>query len=173
MKINIPTFTIREGAPCDVAGLPFATDVTAQVQSVLYASGSSLQVLSAMMPRPVGQTKRGENMTELIQKLREAHATVHTRTLMDSAADALEAAYYEAQTDEILLTAAQESAGRLLAQRDAAFAEIGELEKQVPVCQSSKCWKCGDSDAAFQAKCSVPTCEMKAQPPKGTDVKND
>ena len=29
---------------------------------------------------------------------------------------------------------------------------------------AQQCWKCGDMDAAFQAKCDVPACGMKEQP---------
>lgn len=29
---------------------------------------------------------------------------------------------------------------------------------------AQQCWKCGDMDSAFQAKCSVPACGMKEQP---------
>ena len=29
---------------------------------------------------------------------------------------------------------------------------------------AQQCWKCGDMDAAFQAKCDVPVCGMKEQP---------
>lgn len=29
---------------------------------------------------------------------------------------------------------------------------------------AQQCWKCGDMDAEFQAKCTVPACGMKEQP---------
>ena len=35
--------------------------------------------------------------------------------------------------------------------------------------QPKQCWKCGDSDATFQAKCDVPTCEMRGQPSQATN----
>lgn len=28
----------------------------------------------------------------------------------------------------------------------------------------TQCWKCGDMDSEFQAKCNVPACGMKEQP---------
>ena len=33
-----------------------------------------------------------------------------------------------------------------------------------PVKPAQQCWKCGDMDSAFHAKCDVPACGMKEKP---------
>lgn len=50
-----------------------------------------------------------------------------------------------------------------------AFAELVRAEALAEQ-PAQQCWKCGDMDAAFQAKCNVPACGMKEQPAQRTWV---
>ena len=53
-------------------------------------------------------------------------------------------------------------------------AAIYKEPEQPAQTELKQCWQCGDSDPAFQAKCDVPTCEMRAAPeqePVGAECK--
>lgn len=44
------------------------------------------------------------------------------------------------------------------------FEDAATALRQAIEQQPSQCWKCGDMDAEFQTKCTVPACGMKEQP---------